>query len=120
MQITDNYTHKISFVGSKATHKATIFFTSIGHALEYGTAFVPGFFPAMIEPIANPSVATLKEQLDNEQWYMSLNGIQHLHKYPQPFIDWIKEDDTWVITHVHKHNITHLTQLFNLWVNETY
>ncbi len=49
-----------------------------------------------------------------------LIGSQHIEKYPQPFIDWICEDDSWAYTFIHKYEITKLSYLFDMWVNETY
>jgi len=57
---------------------------------------------------------------DNDPWYNDLNGIDKLEKYPQEFIDWLNQEDTWAETYVYKYKITKLVTLFDLWVNETY
>lgn len=54
------------------------------------------------------------------KWYEDLLGIENLHKYPQDFIDWLNQEDTWAETYVHKYRIKKLINLFDLWVNETY
>lgn len=57
---------------------------------------------------------------DDAPWYEVLEGVDKLEKYPQDFIDWLNQEDTWAETYVRKYNITKLVTLFDLWVNETY
>lgn len=47
-------------------------------------------------------------------------GLEYLHKYPQDFIDWLDEDDTWAETYVLKYKLNKIIDLFDLWVNEKY
>ncbi|MES2779935.1 MAG: hypothetical protein V4651_08585, partial [Bacteroidota bacterium] len=54
------------------------------------------------------------------EYIENLNGSENLHKYPKPFIKWIKQPDSWAITYVHKYKITKLITLFELWINESY
>ena len=54
------------------------------------------------------------------KWYEYMKGTQFLHKYPQDFIDWMNEEDTWAETYAHKYRINKIIDLFDLWVNETY
>ena len=54
------------------------------------------------------------------KWYENLHGLEHLHKYPQDFIDWLNEDDTWAESYTYKHKIDKIITLFDLWVNEKY
>ena len=56
----------------------------------------------------------------SNKWYCDLEGLQFLHKYPQDFIDWINEPDTWAWSITHKNKLTHITKLFDLWVNEKF
>lgn len=56
----------------------------------------------------------------SDKWYDFLLGIENLDKYPQDFIDWLDEEDSWAETHVSKYNIKKLIDLFDLWVNEKY
>lgn len=55
-----------------------------------------------------------------DKWYFDLNGLEYLHKYPQDFIDWINEPDTWAESIVKKEYITNIVKLFELWVTDTY
>lgn len=57
---------------------------------------------------------------DDAPWYEALEGVDKLEKYPQDFIDWLNQEDTWAETYVRKYKITKLISLFDLWVNETY
>jgi hypothetical protein len=54
------------------------------------------------------------------KWYENLLGLEFLHKYPQDFIDWINEDDTWAMNYTYKMKINKIIDLFDLWVNEKY
>ena len=56
----------------------------------------------------------------SEKWYEPLLGLENLHKYPQEFIDWLNEEDSWAETYVLKYKIKKLIHLFDLWVNEKY
>lgn len=54
------------------------------------------------------------------KWYDNIQGLEFLHKYPQDFINWLNEPDTWAETYVRKYRINKMIDIFNLWVNETY
>ena len=54
------------------------------------------------------------------KWYEYMKGTQFLHKYPQDFIDWMNEEDTWAETYARKYRINKIIDLFELWVNESY
>lgn len=56
----------------------------------------------------------------SEKWYEGLIGLENLNKYPQEFIDWLDEDDSWAQTYVLRHKVKKLIDLFDLWVNEKY
>jgi ubiquinone biosynthesis protein Coq4 len=55
-----------------------------------------------------------------DKWYSNMLGLENLHKYPQDFIDWINEGDTWAETYVLKYKLNKIIDLFDLWVNEKY
>jgi hypothetical protein len=55
-----------------------------------------------------------------DKWYSNMLGLEYLHKYPQDFIDWLDEDDTWAETYVLKYKLNKIIDLFDLWVNEKY
>ena len=55
-----------------------------------------------------------------DKWYEPLLGLEYLHKYPQEFIDWLNEDDSWAETYTYKYKIKKIIDLFDLWVNENY
>lgn len=55
-----------------------------------------------------------------DEWYSNMLGLEYLHKYPQDFIDWLDEDDTWAETYVLKYKLNKIIDLFDLWVNEKY
>jgi hypothetical protein len=54
------------------------------------------------------------------KWYESLLGLENLHKYPQDFIDWLNEEDTWAESYAMKYKIKNIIDLFSVWVNEKY
>lgn len=54
------------------------------------------------------------------KWYEYLLGLENLHKYPQDFIDWLNEEDTWAETFAMKYKIKTLIGLFSLWITEKY
>lgn len=56
----------------------------------------------------------------SEKWYGGLIGLENLDKYPQEFIDWLDETDSWAQTYVLRHKVKKLIDLFDLWVNEKY
>jgi hypothetical protein len=69
-----------------------------------------------------PNIETLYHSPSDyaDKWYCDLEGLQFLHKYPQDFIDWIDEEDTWAETIVFKRGLTKIIELFTIWVNENY
>ena len=55
-----------------------------------------------------------------EKYYSNLLGVNNLEKYPQDFIDWLNQEDSWAETIIYKNKITKLIDLFDLWLNEKY
>jgi len=62
----------------------------------------------------------IKEERYPNMWYDNLLGVENLNKYPQDFIDWLNQEDTWAETYVQKYRIKKLIDLFDMWVNERY
>lgn len=56
----------------------------------------------------------------SDKWYANLQGLEFIDKYPQDFIEWINEEDSWAETYVMKYKIISLIKLFDIWVNEKY
>jgi hypothetical protein len=67
---------------------------------------------------SNMGEASLADYAD--KWYESLLGLENLHKYPQDFIDWLNEEDTWAESYAMKYKIKNIIDLFSVWVNEKY
>jgi len=71
----------------------------------------------------NESVQSIRENSladYADKWYESLLGLENLHKYPQDFIDWLNEEDTWAESYAMKYKIKNIIDLFSVWVNEKY
>lgn len=56
----------------------------------------------------------------SEKWYGGLIGLENLDRYPQEFIDWLDETDSWAQTYALRYKVKKLIDLFDLWVNEKY
>lgn len=56
----------------------------------------------------------------SDKWYQNLIGVENLNKYPEDFINWLNEEDSWAETITYKNRIKKLIDLFDMWVNERY
>jgi len=65
-------------------------------------------------------IKKLVNEVEGEEkaWYMKFQDIKNLEKYPEDFIDWVKQDDTWAETYTHKEGIKTLKELYIFWKKE--
>jgi len=65
-------------------------------------------------------IKKLVNEVEGEEkaWYMRFQDIKNLEKYPEDFIDWVKQDDTWAETYTYKEGIKTLKELYVFWKKE--
>ena len=52
------------------------------------------------------------------KWYEKFTDLKDLHLYPQGFIDWLNEEDTWAEHYTNKYKLNTLYGLFYYWLKE--
>jgi hypothetical protein len=52
------------------------------------------------------------------KWYEKFTDLKDLHLYPQGFIDWLNEEDTWAEHYTAKYKLNTLYGLFYYWLKE--